>query len=81
MQKINVEKYNPQWQVEFERAKLFYEKLLVGIDKRIEYVGSTSVIGLWAKPVLDIDIIVKNSDDSLQVITKLSSVGYKHAVI
>ena len=34
MQKINVEKYNPQWQVEFERAKLFYEKLLVGIDKR-----------------------------------------------
>ena len=79
MQKINVEKYNPQWQVEFERAKLFYEKLLVGIDKRIEHVGSTSVIGLWAKPVLDIDIIVKNSDDSLQLITKLSSAGYKHA--
>lgn len=78
MRKIVVEKYNPQWKREFEKAKSFYEELLSGIEVKIEHVGSTSVEGLWAKPILDIDIIVKNTEDSSQVIELLDTVGYKH---
>ena len=44
----------------------------------IEHVGSTSVEGLAAKPVIDIDIII-DSNLKFPVITKiLNELGYKH---
>ena len=78
MKKIIVEEYNPEWKREFEKAKIFYKELFVGITCQIEHVGSTSVEGLWAKPVLDIDIIVKTNYESVLIIEKLSTVGYEH---
>ncbi|MBS4535736.1 GrpB family protein [Clostridium sp. D2Q-14] len=78
MQKVVVEKYNPKWKIEFEKAKSFYEELLSSIEMKVEHVGSTSVEGLWAKPILDIDIIVGNVEDSLRAIELLTTVGYKH---
>ncbi|MDP8314815.1 MAG: GrpB family protein [Candidatus Celaenobacter antarcticus] len=78
MNKIIVESYNPKWKKEFEKACKFYQKLLKNINVKIEHVGSTSVEGMWAKPILDIDIIVINNSDSKQVIERLISIGYNH---
>lgn len=78
MKKIIVEQYNPEWKIEFEKAKTFYEELFIGIPCQIEHVGSTSVEGLWAKPVLDIDIVVKTKIESFWLIEKLATVGYEH---
>ncbi len=76
--KITVVPYEKRWKEEFKKAYNFYCELLEGLDVNIEHVGSTSVEGLWAKPILDIDIIVPNSKVSLEVIKKLTSVGYEH---
>jgi len=35
---------------------------LGGVELAIEHVGSTSVKGLAAKPVIDIDIVVKDDE-------------------
>lgn len=78
MRKIIVEPYNPKWKEEFNKAKSFYEKLLENVNAKIEHVGSTSIEGLSAKPILDIDIIVQNEEDSKKVIELLESVGYNH---
>lgn len=78
MRTIIVEKYNPDWKNEFEKAKKAYSDLLNDIDVEILHVGSTSVEGLWAKPILDIDIVVKDTRTSQKVIDILESVGYKH---
>jgi len=78
MKKISVEKYNPVWKIQFEKAKTFYEKVLKDIEVEIVHVGSTSIEGLWAKPILDIDIIVNNVIDCERTIEFLKSVGYKH---
>jgi len=78
MRKIIVEKYNPEWKTEFEKAEAFYQDLLKDVEVKIEHVGSTSVVGLWAKPILDIDIIVKDTIDSQRVIELLAGVGYIH---
>ena len=78
MRKIIVEPYNPVWKTEFTKAQLFYGELLSDIDVEIEHVGSTSVEGLWAKPILDIDIVVKNTKDRDIVIARLLEVGYTH---
>ena len=78
MNKIVVEKYNPNWKIEFEKAKIFYMNLLSKIKIKVEHVGSTSVEGLWAKPILDIDIIVNSTKESKMVIELLESVDYVH---
>ncbi len=78
MRNIIVVEYDPNWKNDFEKAKSFYEGLLYELDIRVEHVGSTSVEGLWAKPILDIDIIVSNDDDSKRAIELLTQVGYRH---
>ncbi len=75
--KIEVVDYNRVWANEFLQIK---EVLLSRITfplKGIEHVGSTSVPGLAAKPILDIDIIIAD-DTTLQqrVINELAELGY-----
>ncbi len=78
MNKIIVKEYNSNWKIEFQKAYDFYKKLLADIKVNIEHVGSTSVEGMWAKPILDIDIIVENEKSSKLVLANLTNVGYNH---
>ena len=78
MNKIVVEDYNFKWESTFKELKEVYYKQLSEIDVQIEHVGSTSVKGLSAKPIIDIDIIVKNESDKCRVINELAQLGYKH---
>lgn len=57
--KVFIQPYDPIWAAKFQEAKAALEGILVGVPyTSIEHVGSTSIIGMPAKPVLDIDIIV-----------------------
>ncbi|KAK9493098.1 grpb/dephospho-CoA kinase [Lipomyces doorenjongii] len=57
--KVVVLPHNPTWIVEFSNAKAELETILKDVKPlSIEHVGSTSIPGLPAKPILDIDIIV-----------------------
>lgn len=78
MRTIKVVPYNPNWKVEFQKAQVFFISLLKDFNVEIEHVGSTSVEGLSAKPVLDIDIIVRSEEESQKVIQILGEVGYEH---
>ncbi|ERJ12129.1 GrpB family protein [Haloplasma contractile] len=75
---IVVEDYNPEWEKQFNELKSVYKTKLKHIDIQIEHVGSTSVPGLAAKPIIDIDIIVENQDDVRKVINCLQVLGYEH---
>ena len=44
----------------------------------MEHVGSTAVPGLAAKPVIDIDVVVRSPEDVLASIERLCALGYKH---
>lgn len=44
----------------------------------IEHVGSTAVPGLAAKPVIDIDVLLRGAPDLPLVVKKLASFGYEH---
>ncbi len=48
--------YNKEWPNEFNKLESFLGHILTGHYKQIHHVGSTSVKGLGAKPILDIDI-------------------------
>jgi GrpB-like predicted nucleotidyltransferase (UPF0157 family) len=51
---------------------------LLGAQVRVEHIGSTSVPGLAAKPVLDVDIVVRAATDLLLSIRRLEQAGYLH---
>jgi GrpB-like predicted nucleotidyltransferase (UPF0157 family) len=74
--RINVVEYDPQWPKIFEQIKLLVWPALENIAVAIEHVGSTSVVGLSAKPVIDIDIVVENREASLKAIETLKRLGY-----
>jgi GrpB-like predicted nucleotidyltransferase (UPF0157 family) len=44
----------------------------------VEHVGSTSVPGLAAKPVIDLDVVIASRDDLPEAIERLASLGYVH---
>ena len=60
---IEVVAYDPLWVAHFEQLKRWYEPMLLGVDVlAIEHVGSTSVPGLPAKPIIDLDIVVPREE-------------------
>jgi GrpB-like predicted nucleotidyltransferase (UPF0157 family) len=50
---------HPTWATQFATQKALLGTILSGIAfHSIEHVGSTSILGLLAKPALDIDVII-----------------------
>lgn len=74
---IEVVDWSPDWAVQFDEISSVLREALTGLDATVQHVGSTSVPGLAAKPVLDVDVIVGASDVPAAV-AALESVGYEH---
>jgi GrpB-like predicted nucleotidyltransferase (UPF0157 family) len=69
--------YNEKWKEEFEKIKNELEQVIGNDIILIEHVGSTSVEGLAAKPIIDIDIVI-DFEMFGQVKNKLDTIGYEH---
>ena len=67
--------YDEKWKQDFINIKNELVDALGTLAISIEHVGSTSVEGLAAKPIIDIDVVVK-PDDVGKAITALESIGY-----
>ena len=76
--KVVIEEYNQAWPLVFNDLKLVIEKGLPNLVLTIEHVGSTSVQGLSAKPIIDLDIVIESSDLLSQVSKNLEKLGYYH---
>jgi GrpB-like predicted nucleotidyltransferase (UPF0157 family) len=76
--KVVVLPYDPQWVCAFLKIKLFLEKALKNCFVSIEHVGSTSVEGLPAKPIIDIDVVIASDEVFREVKTCLEDIGYYH---
>ena len=57
-----VEKYNPEWPKWFEEIKAFLGEKISQACIRIEHVGSTSVPGMTAKPIIDLILVIEPQD-------------------
>lgn len=76
--RVEVVPFNPAWQDSFEEVRAHLLGILFSQDVRIEHVGSTSVPGLAAKPILDIDIVLQSEADFAGVKALLEANGYFH---
>lgn len=75
---VIVEKYDPAWAQDFRQIEQELKEALGDLALRIEHVGSTSVKGLSAKPIIDIDIVIPDYSRFDAVVAALEKIGYIH---
>lgn len=75
---IEVVPYCLEWAVIFNQIREKVWPRLRDIAISMEHVGSTSVPGLYAKPIVDIAIVVSTPDQSKKAISALEELGYEH---
>ncbi|MGG3927393.1 GrpB family protein [Metabacillus fastidiosus] len=74
---ITIEEYNSNWAKQFENEKVKLKEILADKVISIEHIGSTSVEGLGAKPILDIVIGVNNLEVVSEFMEPLKQIGYE----
>ena len=76
--KIVVKPYSPTWNWSFLLIRKRLQRVLDTSNEFIHHVGSTSVEGLPAKPIVDIDLEIKSFNVFEIVKEKLQRLGYRH---
>ena len=76
--RVVVTPYGPHWPASFEMLRKRVAPVLGELAVRIEHVGSTSVPGLAAKPVIDLDVLLRTAAELPEAIHRLEAIGYEH---
>lgn len=75
---IRIEPYSPSWSQAFADEAALLRSEFGPLALEIEHVGSTSVPGLAAKPVIDIQVSVAQLDDRAAFLERLTRLNYVH---
>jgi GrpB-like predicted nucleotidyltransferase (UPF0157 family) len=78
MKLVHLEAYNNQWMDLYEKDKEIIVAVLGEHCIEIEHVGSTSIPDMWAKPLIDIAVMVASFriiDED--IIRNLKQIGYE----
>ena len=75
---IVVVPYDEKWKLRFEEIARELHAVLGELTLSIEHVGSTSVPGLAAKPIIDIDVVIEDESKLKAVIGALAKIGYQY---
>ena len=78
MRTIVVVDYDPSWPEAFERLRSSVWPVVSDVAVAVEHIGSTAVPGLAAKPIIDIDVVLRVESDRLAAIERLAGLGYVH---
>jgi GrpB-like predicted nucleotidyltransferase (UPF0157 family) len=71
-----VTEYDDAWPMLFDEIAAPVRRALADLGVEVEHVGSTSVPGLAAKPVIDIDVVVRSPEAVPTAIERLRTLGY-----
>ena len=77
-QHITVVDYNPLWVKKYEEESLHIKDILSDNCIAIYHIGSTSVEGLAAKPIIDIMVAVRSLEKVDCVAEAFSKIGYEY---
>ena len=77
-QHIIVSEYDPAWPLKYETEKEKIEAILEHNCIALYHIGSTSVPGLAAKPIIDIMAAVRSLEQADAAAEKFSRIGYEY---
>ena len=78
MRRIVVVDYDPAWPATFEDLRARVWTVVGDCARTIEHIGSTSVPGLAAKPIIDMSVVVPSAVDVPRAVARLATLGYVH---
>ena len=70
--------YDKEWAEKYKQEQKIITDIFENISKSIEHIGSTSVEGMWAKPQIDILVIVDDLRLVDNLIAKMEAEGYTY---
>lgn len=73
---ITLIEYDPHWPELFNQESYRIQSILGRRALQLEHVGSTSIPGLCAKPIIDILLAVADSSDEPSYVPDLETAGY-----
>jgi GrpB-like predicted nucleotidyltransferase (UPF0157 family) len=73
---VVVAEYEAGWPLLFDELANPVRAALADLAAEVEHVGSTAVPGLAAKPIVDIDVVVRSTEDVPTAIERLRALGY-----
>jgi GrpB-like predicted nucleotidyltransferase (UPF0157 family) len=74
--RIEIRDYDANWPKQFETHARIIAHALSNAALTIEHIGSTSVAGLAAKPIVDILVVVQDSANESSYLPQLEAAGY-----
>jgi GrpB-like predicted nucleotidyltransferase (UPF0157 family) len=74
---VLIEDYDPAWADHFATASSGLEDRLGDLVVSVDHVGSTSVPGLAAKPIVDVDLRLADTEDERLYLPQLEALGYR----
>lgn len=69
--------HDPNWPIEFEEEKTRVLGALRINEERIKHIGSTSIPGLGAEPIVDITVGIPTMEQASFYLTSLERIGYE----
>ena len=75
---VEIVAYNPEWPRAFRDLSRVLSTVAGDLILRIEHVGSTSVHGLSAKPIIDVDVVIATREQLPEISERLAGIGYGH---
>jgi len=73
----SIQEYNPEWPKKFEEIKEILKEVFSNKALSIEHIGSTSILGMKAKPLIDVLVTVERVEPFTSEKEKMISVGYE----
>lgn len=68
--------YDGQWPIQFEVVKAALSAIFGDPAVDIQHVGFTSIVGMWAKPILDIIVLVTDITAVDGLVDRMEKAGY-----
>jgi len=75
---VLIENYDPRWADMFAEEKFRILEKVNQSDAVVHHVGSTSVLGLAAKPIIDIMVVVRDHSAGEASVAALTELGYEY---
>jgi GrpB-like predicted nucleotidyltransferase (UPF0157 family) len=75
--RIELVPYDVSWPARFERERSRIAAALGDRVRRIDHIGSTAVVGLVAKPIIDIEVSVGDVENEESYVPALERAGYR----
>lgn len=74
--KVVLEEHSEEWEREYRREEALLRDVMGGNILDIQHVGSTSVRGICAKPILDIAVLLRDIDAT--DLPKMEKAGFRY---